>query len=186
MTVLAATVPNAGLAVGLVMLGTGLFGWLWATGGNASVPITAGNPDAAGRISSVVALTPTTYSVPNGNALKVQGVDLYDITNIHSPAINNLTARFYVLNPQDMAGVLANPNSFLLVKVTEYDDPEVVYGSAMVTRERASVLLQPTGIPGSTSRLKLRAEVVVPGGSPPGVQLDTVSGLTTLLEVSQR
>ena len=162
MTAPVTTLSRAWLITGLAVIATGLFGWLWAAGGTANISITAANPGAAGGISSVVPLNPATYTVANGNAQKIQGVDLFDITNIHSQSINSLTARFYILNPQDMGKVFNNPNAFLLVKITDYDDPEVVYASATATRERASVLLRPTGIPGSTSQLKVRADVVVP------------------------
>ena len=170
------------LAAVVLLAGTGVTGGLYAQSGAGSVAIALGN-SGSGRIGTVTALNPLEFTLPNGNAQKIQGLDLYDITNIDAKFLNRLTLRLYITNPQDMGSIFNNPNAFLEVTVTDPGDPNAVYASATMTRQQASVALMPRGVPGGTTGLKVRSSITVPGGRPPGRQA-SVGSLTTLLEMS--
>ena len=178
------TVPRWWWFAVLLLMATGLMGGLWAGGGTTSLTITAAN--SGGSVATITQLASAASLVSKGNSQRIQGVGLYDITDIASGFENSLTLRFYVLNPHEMGLAFGSEKTFLELSVTDYSNPNLVYAAATASTQAGSVTLLPRNVPAGTTKLKLRGDIVIPGGRAGGAKKPGSQPLKTLLETTQR
>ena len=116
---------------------------------------------------------------------KLLNVTLHQVTNIAPGHENDMSLRFYILNPQDMGQIFASDKAVLQLKVTDFFDETVVFAKGTVRARDALVTLLPRGVPSGTTKLALRGDVQFPQGVPEGTVL-ALENLETFLEVTQR
>ena len=165
----------------MLLLATGLLGGLWAEGGTTGIAITAPNN---GKLATITELPQTASLGAKGNSQRIQGVALYDITEIAPGFENSLTLRFYILNPHEMGLAFGADRTFLELSVTDFSNPNTVYASGRAHRERGTIALLPRGVPEGTTKLKLRGNIVIPGGRSGGVKKPGQQSLNIRLEVA--
>lgn len=170
--------------MGLLLAATGLMGGLYAQSGTTAISITNANPAAGGRLATITEVASSASLVAKGNSQRIQGVALYDITNIAPGFENSLTLRFYILNPQDIGLAFGSDNTFIELKVTDFSNPNIIYASGRAFKDMGSIILLPRGVPQGTTKLKLRGAVTIPGGRSGGAQQPGQTSLATQLELS--
>ena len=186
------------MIIGLVLGATALTGSLWAGQTSTSIEVTAGNPAAEGQIAtvSVVPTTPTVVTSGKGKGTgkkeeeeatvkKILNVTLHQVTNIAPGHENDMSLRFYIINPQEMGQIFSSDKAILQLKVTDFFDETVVFADGTARARDALVTLLPRGVPSSTTKLTLRGDVQFPGGVPEGTVF-ALGNLETFLEVTQR
>ncbi len=178
--------------MGLLLGATALTGSLWAGQVSTSIEVTAGNPAADGQIATVssVATTPTVVTTGKGKGKevtvkKILNVTRHQVINIAPGHENDMSLRFYILNPQDMGQIFGSDKAILQLKVTDFFDETVVFAGGTVRARDALVTLLPRGVPSGTTKLILRGDVQRPEGAPEGTVL-APENLETFLEVTQR
>lgn len=124
--------------------------------------------------------------VAQGNSQRVQGVALYEITDIAAGQENSLVIRFFILNPHEMGPAFGSRNTFLELTVTDFSNPNTVYASATAWAENAAVTMLPREVPPGTTELKIRGGIVIPGSRSGGSQQPGQANLSIQVEVSQR
>ena len=181
--------PQKWLIMGLLLGATALTGSLWAGQTSTSIEVTARNPGAEGQIATVssVATTPTVVKTGKNKTVikKILNVTLHQVTNITSGHENDMSLRFYIINPQDMGQMFGNDKAILQLAVTDFFDETVVFAGGTAQAEDALVTLLPRGVPSGTTKLALRGDVQLPGGVLEGTVL-APENLETFLEVTQR
>lgn len=168
--------------VALLIAPTGLLGGLWAGGSNTGVAITAGG--TGGKMAIITKLPQTAALAARGNSQRIQGVALYEITDIAPGFENSLTLRFYILNPHEMGLVFGADRTFLEISVTDYSNPNIVYASGTAHKEKGTIALLPRGVPIGTTQLKLRGNIVIPGGREGGSRQPGQQPLDIALEIA--
>lgn len=136
------------LIMGLLLGAAALTGSLWAGQLSTSIDVTAANPAADGQIATVssVATTPIVVTTPKKNGgrgggtvagsgrseeereeeeeeaivRKILNVTLHRITNIAPGHENDMSFRFYIINPQEMDQILGSNKAILQLKVTDF------------------------------------------------------------------
>ena len=131
-------------------------------------------------------LPATASLVARGNSQRLQGVSLYDITNIAIGHENNLSIRFFILNPHEMSLAFGSEKTFLELTVTDFSNPNEEFAAATASAEEAGVTLLPRGVPAGTTQLKIRGNIVIPGGRAGGAEQPAQKNLIIFVEVSQR
>lgn len=117
--------------------------------------------------------------VSQGSAQRIEGVGLYEIS-LGAPRFSDqLKIHILLTNPEGIRQALNNPNAFIDIAVWypdengthTFQDIQVSKNIAegRMSTERGSILLNPT-VPGQ-STLYILASIVVPGGAPPGAQI---------------
>ena len=168
--------------MGVILLGaTGILGGLWAGGGSIGITITAPNN---GKLATITELPQTAALGSKGNSQRIQGVALYNITDIAPGFENSLTLRFYILNPHQMGLAFGADKTFLELSVTDFSNPNTVYATGRAHREKGTIALLPRGVPEGTTQLKLRGNIVIPGGREGGVKNPGQESLNIKLEVA--
>jgi hypothetical protein len=143
------------------------------------------------------------YTQTRGKAQIVQGVNLFDVTGVATEYVGptpprSLVLRIFILNPQDIRRVTGNPHAYILVQATSYGDPDHVapgsasgtvwdqYGELILTTERPYGIIIPV-LPFDKSSFRVRATIVVPGGTPQGLVVQHMADtLRFRMEVSPR
>ena len=174
-------IPEALLMGAVFVLATGILGGLWAGGSTTGVAITALN---GGKLATITELPQTASLGAKGNSQRIQGVALYSITDIAPGFENSLTLRFYILNPHEMGLAFGSDRTFLELSVTDFSNPNIVYASGTAYREKGTIALLPRGVPEGTTQLKLRGNIVIPGGRAEGVTKPGQEVLNIVLEVA--
>ena len=165
----------------MLLMATGLLGSLWAGGSTTGVAITAPNN---GQLATITQLPQTASLGAKGNSQRIQGVALYSITDIAPGFENSLTLRFYILNPHEMGLAFGADKTFLELSVTDFSNPTIVYASGTAHREKGTIALLPRGVPEGTTQLKLRGNIVIPGGREGGAKKPGQQSLNIALEVA--
>jgi len=183
------------LIVGLLLGATALTGSLWAGQISTSIEVTAGNPAADGQIATVssVATTPTVVTTgkkkkdeeEEATVKKILNVTLHQVTNIAPGHENDMSLRFYIINPQEMGQIFGSDKAILQLKVTDFFDEAIVFADGTARARDALVTLLPRGVPSGTTKLTVRGDVQLPKGVPEGAVL-APENLETFLEVTQR
>ena len=149
------------------------------------------NPDnPVGRL--VLSVTPIgeTFSIVQGKAQKIAGIELYEIVLAAQEDCDDVEIYLAFQNAYDMGKVFNNPHSFLDVGVWYPVDPggdpesctltrtgqtlwkdegdEDRKASAMMSEAQGTVVLKPSKT--VTSTIHILASIIVPGGAPPGQQ----------------
>ena len=197
--------------MGLLLGATALTGSLWAGQISTSIAVTAGNPAAEGQIATVSSVATTPIVVTTGKKeegggkgggngggkgggeeeekkvtiKKILNVTLHQVTNIAPGHENDMSLRFYIINPQEMGQIFSSDKAILQLKVTDFFDETVVFADGTARARDALVTLLPRGVPSGTTKLALRGDVQFPKGVPEGTVL-TPENLETFLEVTQR
>lgn len=176
------------IAIVVALLGTGT-AWM-ATNSTLGTNITTGSTLTSGEIAAVTSLD-SFFTVSQGAAEKLAGVTLYRIDLGSANFSNTISINLMILNPQDMGGVLNNPNAHIDVQVYYLDpdqgspDPASIaindegtfkyvmedtgdYASYRLSRTEGDVFLKPS-VTGKTT-LFILASINTPGGIPPGQQ----------------
>ena len=182
------------MIIGLLLGTTALTGGLWAGQVSTSIEVTAGNPAAEGQIATVssVATTPTvvTKEKKKGKETevtvkKILNVTRHQVINIAPGHENDMSLRFYIINPQEMDQIFGSDKALLQLAVTDFFDETVVFANGTARARDALVTLLPRGVPSGTTKLTIRGDVQFPQGVPEGTAL-TPENLETFLEVTQR
>lgn len=170
--------------LGLVLT-TAILGMVWAASADVvALSIVPGS--STGRlVTQLVALDPDTFTVTKGRAQVIAGINLYDVIGVATEFHDRLVLRLYILNPADMERIWGSPNAYVEILVTNLADAKQVYGSTLLSRQLAYAMIRPS-LPLAVDSFRIRASVVVPGGSPPGIQEDYLGALRFRLEVSPR
>jgi len=153
------------------------------------ITITAGG--AGGQLLDDFEPIGGTFSIVQGAAQKVSGIELYKIVLGDTQFSNEVTIEVALLDPEDMGKVFNNPNAFIDVGVW-YPDPnqeepgrtsvtQLDHDNTWVLRDEGSkasdrmmsrlnggALLFPS-VAGQNT-LYVLASIMVPGGAPPGQQ----------------
>lgn len=170
------------VAIVITLLGTGT-AWM-ATNTTLSTDITTGSALTSGEIADVTALS-SYFTVSQGAAELIEGVALYRIELGSANFSNTISINLMILNPQDMGGVLNNPNAYIDVKVyyadtngttTINDEGTFVkvspdtgdHASYRMSRTEGDVFIKPS-VTGKIT-LYVLASICTPGGIPPGQQ----------------
>jgi hypothetical protein len=139
------------------------------------------HPDFAPKLVNNITKMNGNFTVEQGKAQVISGVELFKI-DLGAPRFSNqLRINVLLTNPDEMSAVLTNPNSFIEVAVW-YEDPagehtlndkvtkvkKDVNASANINRMNGDVLLRPSVVNKGT--LYILANITVPGGAPPGQQ----------------
>lgn len=158
-----------------------------ATTGEGQVSITTGSSLPGGGLADVTPLTDS-FTLTQGNAQKVAGVELHRIDLGNSTIRNQIRVYVSLLNPGEMSRALNNPNSwvevFLVYRVSSGEDFTLSTGENVkiaslrisadnhVTRENGSITLLPQMGEDAidTSTYWVLGTIKTPGGSPPGQQ----------------
>ena len=176
------------LIMGLLLATTALMSSLWAVT-STGIEVTAGNPAAEGQIATVssVATTPVVVTAGKDEATikKILNVTLHQVTNIAPGHENDMSLRFYIINPQEMGQIFGSDKAILQLKVTDFFDATIVFANGTARARDALVTLLPRGVPSGTTELALRGNVQFPQGVPEGIAL-APENLETFLEVTQR
>ena len=160
------------------------------TSGSFQLTITPYNPGGKagneGKLVTGFTAIGETFSIIQGKAQKVSGIELYEIELAEAAVCDDVRIHLTLLNPYDMGKALNNPHSFIDVgiwyPVDTGSEPSVVLdhngqtvwrddgakASAMMSQAVGNVLLQPSET--VTSTLYILASIMVPGGAPPGQQ----------------
>ena len=197
--------------MGLLLGATALTGSLWAGQISTSIAVTAGNPAAKGQIATVSSVATTPIVVTTGKKeegggkgggngggkgggeeeekkvtiKKILNVTLHQVTNTAPGHENDMSLRFYIINPQEMGQIFSSDKAILQLKVTDFFDETVVFADGTARARDALVTLLPRGVPSGTTKLALRGDVQFPKSVPEGTVL-TPENLETFLEVTQR
>ena len=114
------SLPRKWVIIGLLLGTTAVTGSLWAGQISTSIKVTAGNPTANGQIATVssVATTPTvvTKEKKKGKETevtvkKILNVTRHQVINIAPGHENEMSFRFYIMNPQDMDQIFGRAGS---------------------------------------------------------------------------
>ncbi|MDP2871554.1 MAG: hypothetical protein Q8P31_03360 [Bacillota bacterium] len=171
--------------LGLIITTT-VLGIVWATSvGAVALSITLGGTDGK-LVQEIRASNPgTTFTVTRGKAQVIAGINLYEVVGVAPEFHDRLVVRVYILNPGDMKGIFGSPNTYVEILATQPDNPDVVYASTFLSRQLADGVIRPS-LPFGVYSFRIRASVVVPGGSPPGAQEENLGELRFRLEVSPK
>jgi hypothetical protein len=169
------------IALLLVTLAGSVVTWAQSSS-SLSFSISAAGTD--GQVVTGITSIGETFSITQGKAQKVSGVELYKIELGSAQFSNLIRINLALLNPQDIGKVLNNPNSFIEVSVyypgtgdgqvtLDYDGTTAIpdngdMASAMMSRVIGDVLLFPSVTGQST--LYILASINTPAGPPPGQQ----------------
>jgi len=169
------------MALLLVTLATSVTVWA-QTASSVGISISAGGME--GKVVANLTAIGETFSITQGKAQKISGVELYKIELASAQFSNLVRINLTLLNPQDIGKVLSNPNSFIEVGVyypgtgdgqvtLDYDGTTVIPDStdkarAVMSRVIGDVLLFPS-VTGQDT-LYILASINTPAGPPPGQQ----------------
>lgn len=170
------------IGLALVSLLGAVLSWA-ATNDTQGLPIASGSSLPGGAVANPTSLS-NTFTITQGRAEKISGVELYKIDLGNASFYNRVSIFIYLLNPEDIGKVLNNPNAFINVQVaykvndgedyTLSDATKVKVDtstSAIITRESGQILLQPTNIGTvDTDTYYILGSITTPGGVPPGQQ----------------
>lgn len=168
--------------------------WAAVTSATAvAVVAPAGDPAFRGNPVRVIPME-ATFTVTRGAAQVIAGVELFKVQVSDKQFSNTLRLEVVLRNPQDIGGVLSNPNSYIDVAVWyPYSDPpespehrlSAGAGSIPVYKDpddraaaRMSVVVATAFLRPSLAfqdTFYILATIVVPGGGPPGTQEDLMS-----------
>lgn len=172
-----------GIAVAALLTGS-IFA---ATTGEGQLSLTTGSSLPGGGLADVTPLAES-FTLTQGNAQKVAGVELHRIDLGSSTIRNQIRVHASLLNPGDMSKVLNNPNSwvevFLAYRVSSGEDFTLSTGEKVkiaslrvgadnhMTRENGSVALLPEmgGDEIDSDTYWVLGTIKTPGGAPPGQQ----------------
>ena len=190
--------PKKWLIMGLLLGAAALTGSLWAGQLSTSIEVTAANPAADGQIATVSSVATTPIVVITGKkgkkkedeeevaiVKKILNVTLHRITNIAPGHENDMSFRFYIINPQEMDQIFGSNKAILQLKVTDFFDESRVFADGTARARDALVTLLPRGVPSGTTKLAVRGDVQFPGGVPESTVL-APENLKTFLEITQR
>lgn len=169
-----------------------------ATTGTGSVTISSGSTAAGGGVADVTPISDT-FTIFQGNAQKISGVELYKVDLGSSTYRDRVKLSIYLLDPENMGAVLSNPHSFIEIQVAyevnsgeDYtlDTGEKVKVATLresvdthLSRQNGEMLLLPTmgGDSVDTDTYYILGSITVPGGIPPGQQ-EQISNLRIVCE----
>lgn len=178
MMLLLGTILALALVTGAVFAGTT---------GEGNVTITSGSSLSGGGLADVSPLSDS-FTLFQGNAQKISGVELYKINLASSTVRNQIRVHLSLLNPQEMSQVLNNPNSWVEIDITyevsSGEDFTLSTGERVkiatlrvdadnhMTRERGNITLLPEmgGDSIDTETYWVLGTIKTPGGAPPGQQ----------------
>ncbi len=138
----------------------------------------------AGGVLAVPESMDGTFTVARGAAQVIDGIELFHIQVGDARFSDSLRIHLAVINPAELSDVLSNPNAHINVSLW-HEDPEGEHAlqdntpvspdpsalaTARLSRLTTTALLQPS-ITGQ-QHLYVLAELVVPGGGPPGQQAE--------------
>lgn len=149
---------------------------------NIDVHVSPGG--TAGKAVTSVTGIGETFSITQGKAQKISGVELYEIQLGDAQFSNLIRIDLALLNPLDMGQVLNNPNAFIEAAIyypgTGADQITLDYdGTIAIPDPGASARAIMTKVVGGTylrpsvtgqSKLYIVASINTPGGAPPGQQ----------------
>lgn len=149
-----------------------------------------GQPNPGGLPYNLTALSGT-FTVAVGKSQQINGVGLYNISNIITTYQNSLRISIYLTDPQDMGSVLHNPDSYINVSLyypnsngaVTYNGNKYSYTGVggIITRTNTVLVLSTAGVTPSSSYLIL-ASITVPGGNPSGQQ-STIGSLQFYINI---
>ena len=149
-----------------------------------------GQPNPGGLPYNLTALSGT-FTVSVGKSQQINGVGLYNISNIITTYQNSLRISIYLTDPQDMGSVLHNPDSYINVSLyypnsngaVTYNGNKYSYTGVggIITRTNTVLVLSTAGVTPSSSYLIL-ASITVPGGNPSGQQ-STIGSLQFYINI---
>lgn len=159
-----------------------------ATTGTGALPINSGSTAAGGGVADVIPISDT-FTIFQGNSQKISGVELYKVDLGSSTYRDQVKLFIYLLDPENMGAVLSNPHSFIEIhvayEVNSGEDYTLDAGTKVkvatlresvdthLTRQNGEILLLPTmgGDSIDTDTYYLLGSITVPGGIPPGQQI---------------
>lgn len=170
------------IGVAILLLAGVILSWA-ATSGGQNLSISSGSTASGGGVADVTALS-SSFTITQGKAQKINGVELFRIDLGNSSYKDKIKIHFYLLNPEDMGQVLNNPHAFINVQVcykvdsgedfTLGDGTKVKKTSAtgMITLESGETVLTPTMGLDSTDNdtYWVLGSITTPGGVPSGQQ----------------
>lgn len=170
------------LIIAVFLLLASTLSWA-ATSSGQNISVSSGSTAAAGGVSDVTALS-SSFTITQGRAQRISGVELYKVDLGSASYRNNVKFFLTLLSPEDMGQVLSNPHAFIQVevcyKVTSGEDYTLGDGtkvkktsaSGMITAESADLVLFPTmgGDTADSDTYYVLGSITVPGGVPAGQQ----------------
>jgi hypothetical protein len=187
-----------------LVIGTALIGALWAMSVNLvilDVNVAAAAKTMITAVEEVnVGGSATQFYLGKSNI--IQGINLFDVRGVATEFIGptpprKLVLRLYMLNPQDWGSVTGNKHAYVLLQATSYGNPDHVppgsvgtewteYGQLILTVERPYGIIMPV-LPIAADSFRVRATIVVPGGSPQGAVVQRLADTMRFrMEVSPR
>ena len=139
-------------------------------------------------LQSVTPIIGETFSIMQGAAQKIEGIELYEIVLTEQDDCDDVEIYLTLLNGYDIDKVLSNPHAFIDVGIWYPVKPEGAQDSvdldrtgqelwrdeggegrnvsAVISEAKGTAVLEPSKT--VTSTLHILASIVVPGGAPPG------------------